>query len=584
MICNNCGAKNSNSRTKCFNCGASLEYNSDAVIQDSFTVESTSADVENNEPVRLKRTGLNSHSKRVSHYNSDDCEPDVYPARNKKSVDGAYNSDGYDDVEYENDVEEYDNDADNDVREYSEYDYTNDSVENVDDEFYDDDTGEQDNEIAQIAVDSEGGTEQYFENVGKKKNIGITVMIWILVLVFLVVAIFAGTLVYSYFLDKEIKSDPSANAYTQLNIPSPKIEKLTDESGTEYISAEFFGISGDRLYLGCSDSYHTFVSQSIVLKLYLKDLFSSEYEFMASTVNANLNAYYVRDGKKYAYNIPSFTMSVPEAEFELLTPKDTQTKAYRDKYDITLWAQPGSKILLNNNNITSYMDAAGNITYPVDVSESSNTTYQIEVSQPYHTPASRIFIISRDALKVNLTIATSNASVIHDNYIIISGSTEPDAVISSNLPIVGSVERNALYNTFTAKLDLSSCQYGTIEAMITAENSKGKSTKSHIFVYWPDETKVTSSAQKFDSAVASNPSAYKNKNYVIKSLKITKVLSANKYEGVCTLNGAEYTVVFDYKYKQTNLVVGSSYKVFAGCSGTMEDGKPMFNAWYIYNA
>ena len=361
------------------------------------------------------------------------------------------------------------------------------------------------------------------------------------------------------------------------------IKKLNDKNGVNYINAVFYGEPGDRLYLGCNDTYHTFIENTLELNLYLEDLFLPEYEFRESTVNANLNASYVRENKKYAYNISSFEMNVPPAEFELLSPSEQTVKAYRDKYEIKLWTTTDSKVFLNNNNITSYMDGTCNITFNIDVKEDSSTTYQIEIVQPYHTPKSEVFIISRDALKVDLSIATSSASVIHEKSIVISGSTEPNAEITSNLPIL-QLDKNDLYNTFTATLDLSGQTYGQLEAMITATNEKGSSTKSHVFWYWPAESAITSSASAFNSAIASDPATYRGRNILISSAKVVRNVSANKFEVVCTYNDIEYNLIIDYPYKQINITVDSSYRIFAAVDGTVIDGKPVFRAWYIYNA
>ena len=120
--------------------------------------------------------------------------------------------------------------------------------------------------------------------------------------------------------------------------------------------------------------------------------------------------------------------------------------------------------------------------------------------------------------------------------------------------------------------------------MITATNEKGSSTKSHVFWYWPAESAITSSASAFNSAIASDPATYRGRNILISSAKVVRNVSANKFEVVCTYNDIEYNLIIDYPYKQINITVDSSYRIFAAVDGTVIDGKPVFRAWYIYNA
>ena len=447
-----------------------------------------------------------------------------------------------------------------------------------------------DEEISEVALD-EDEKELVFQNAQgtrRKRSVGVTIVIWLLVLLFILIGITLGVLYYRLTHPQEQPPiiNPNQGAVEKLNLQDPILKKALDPSGKEYIHAVFYGEPGDRIYLSCNNSYHTFTENSLEMNLYLEDLFDSEYEFLENVVNANPNAYHVRDGKKYPYNTPSFSIAVPESQLELLAPTKQSMKVYQDRYAIELWTSTDAKVTLNNNNITSYMDGSGIITYNVDVPEQTSTTYQLEVTQPYHTSRSEVFIISRDTLAVNLTIATSSASIIHEPYIEISGSTEAGAVISSSLPTLD-FSRNDVYNTYSMRVNLNGVAYGKVEVVITADAGDGRvSSRSHTFWYWPDEVKTTTSAYKFDSAVATNPSAYRNQNFKLSKARVTKILSANKFETAVTYNNVEYTMIVTNENRLVNgsVSVGSTYNIFAQCTGSREDGVPVFRAWYVYSA
>ena len=592
MICKNCGAKNNDSRIKCFHCNSVLNTNNSYIYEDSSSLKDFPDDI----------------SAELNGYNAEDEHKSIYSEsegffveslNNEDASDEMYQGDAYGETydEYEDEIYPEENDSyeveadEYEDGDYEDENYNSEAIEDDEYEDYDEDSEPDDDSedapesksISELSVDDE--VEQHFKVYKKKKTSGLTVAIWILCLVFIIVAIFVGTFIYSYLNPEDTTYIPPVdNTVASLGITQPTIQKLTDEKGVEYVHVTFSGQVGDRVNLKCNNSYHTFISETLEIDLYLEDLFDIEYEFRESTVNANLNAYYVRDNKSYSYAASSFTMSVPEAELELLNPTQQTVKAYRDKFTLKLWTATDSVIYLNNNNISSALNGLGNLSYDITVEENSSTTYQLMVTQPYHTPKSAVFILTRDPLPVSLTIATSNASVISDNKITISGSTEEGAKITANLPTIGEIEKNELYNTFTAVLDLSGCKYGEIEVIITAESEKGFSSKSHVFLYWPDETKITKSSGKFTSTVATNPSKYKGSNFVLNSATVVKNVSANSFEAKVSLNGIDYPVIIENEFGSTTISVNSKYKIFAECTGTLKDGKPVFRAWYIYTA
>ncbi len=600
MICKKCGAKNNDKRIKCFHCGYVFEkgVESDSLFTDypNDIIEKKpagqKADFGAQDDV-LKRNNHNSYDNEIVIENEfeDEIQPydldlDVFPTKKHSFVKESKQPEQISSLDEDYDYDEFNNADTYEDEQY--YDDTNEDELNEYDDYYDNSISSKKksrkvpDDILELSVDAD--TEQHFKVANRKRNLGYNALIWVLVLAFIIVSIFVGTLIFTLISSDDTPVAPDSNSSTEIGIAPPSIQHLTDENGVEYIHAVFTGRIGDRIHLKCNNTYHTFIEETLELKLYLEDLFDSGYEFKTSTVNANMNAYYIRDNKSYSCNAPSFTISVPEAEMELISPLEQNIKVYRDKYTIKLWTTTDSTVSLNNSNITSSMDGLGNISYDVDVEANSSTTYLLVVSQPYHTPKSQIFILTRDALPVNLTIATSNAAVIHENKITISGSTEEGATISSNLPTIGEIEKNELYNTFTATIDLSGCKYGQIEVKISAENEKGVSTKSHIFWYWPEENSVTTTAAKFNSAVASKPESYRGKTFLLNSVTVKKNISANKFEATCSLNGIDYPLIITNEFSSTNVLVNSKYKIFAECVGVLEDGKPLFRAWYIYTA
>jgi hypothetical protein len=569
MICNRCGAKNSDSRVRCFHCGTllSVPENAEKPVTAKATIK-TEATPKKNESNTFEVENI--------YTNDDEFLDDEYT--DDEIIDTTEETD----EEYvdNNDTYEDDDTATDDNERYNEVEYDD---EYQDDEIaeYDDDADDEEVDIAELAVDET--TEQHFRLAYKKKSHGFTIAIWILILVFIIIGIFVGTLLYQYATDDDgVQVTPKPDSISELNLSPPVVTKHKDANNVEYVHAVFTGTPGDRLHLKCNNTYHTFVSDKLEIDLYLEDLFDREYEFLSSVITANMNAYYVRNGKEYACNASPFQMTVPEADL-ILENTEQEIKVYSDKYKLEFWTATDAKVELNYKNITSYMNSMGNFKYEISVDPDSATTYSLVVKQPYRIQKSAVVIIKRDPLEIPLTIASNNAESHSEKTLTLNINTNENATITASLPILSTVP-NLLRNSYEITLDLSACEYGETEILITASTAEGTSTKAFTFLYWPNEDTVTTSSNKFTTAVATNPTKYSGINYVIPSVTVTKNSGVNKFEGTCVINSVTYSVIIDSTDISKNIIIGSKYKIFAQCTGTVQNGLPVLRAWFIYNA
>ncbi len=516
MICKVCGAKNADTREKCFNCGSALSVSFRPASPENNVKTEKSFPTENTVKV-YKPTASNSADGQTSKYA------------------------------------------------FSSLDKNNTKNENLIDEIYIDDQK----------------SELYFS--GKKKNktkFGFNIAIWLLSVIFVVVAIFVGVSVRNLILNEKSSDALPNSELEKINVQPPVITKQTQSDGTEYLHCIFYGSIGDRVYLSCNDSYHTFVEESTEFDLYLEDLFPSTQIFTESTANTSLNASIVRGNKKYACGTQLFSISVPKAQYKIISPSMSSGKSYADSYSIRLWALPDSIITLNGNNITSEMDGTGYIEHEVETNLNSSTTYNIQVTQPYHTPITDSFIISRDSSPVKLTVSTNSAKIVSDKTVTVKGSTEQGVTITSDMPIE-SLKQNSLYNTYELTLDLSSVSYGFVETKIYATNEKGTTTNSYSFWYWPSEESITTSSRALNESVVTNLDKYINANILISNATVEKILDANKYLISASVAGTKYEMIVKCDYNRRNVKIGSTYKMYVSYDGVKENGAPTFSAWYI---
>ncbi len=402
-----------------------------------------------------------------------------------------------------------------------------------------------------------------------------SIAIWILAVLFAILLAVTGILVYNgYFKEQGLANGATA---ADLGVKAPTLEVLTDQSGEQYVNATFFGTVGDRIYFSCDESYATFVTDTIEKAFYLKDVYPESASFTQSTAAIELGAAYVKESKHYPYNLAPAYVSVLPAEMEVASPTEKNVKSNDDYYTIKMWAQPQSTVKINGVDVSQKIDTLGNLRHDIETKANAITTCYIEVLHPYRTSSKQSFIISRDVVEIDFNITKVS---IQGDICTITATGAPNAKITSDLTLI-SATHNDLYNNYTIKLDLSSCPYGEVDFVLTAQTSDGKTSRASSVIYWPSEASATQSANKLSASAATSPK--KGTQYVIANATVTRALGFNTFEVSTKIDGKTYYLAIKYENNITPVEIGGKYKFFVAGTGTSHSsGIPTLKAWYIY--
>lgn len=438
---------------------------------------------------------------------------------------------------------------------------------------------EEDAQEANIpSIDIEDAPE-YLTERRRKSNSIFTIIIWVLLLGLLT----AGG-IFGYQWIKGLV-DPSELNFLQPQattpvIKTPKISVQTDETGEQYIYAEFYGAPGDSIYISATDHYYEFTEDTLTLFLYKEDLFEAARVFEKSTETVYLSPSYVTGDKKYPITVSPLTLDIPQAALTVISPEQDTQEVFQDSYNIKLKVTPESKVVINGLNLSDRVDRFGQLIYAVNISPDTVNPFEISVTAPYAIAQTRTVTISRSALPVVLSLDKGNPSKVTSDTVTITGSTEAGAVISSNLPIV-SQEFNALYNSFTVILQLDA--YGSYPVEIIATHpAKGVSKLVTNVLYWPDEDTYTRKARVYESMLSQNPSAYKGIIFLFKEVTVQEVLGDNPTLFTVNMGTEEAPEILLFEYLGTKTIEeGDIIKIFADVEGP-EDGMAKLNARFIY--
>ena len=416
---------------------------------------------------------------------------------------------------------------------------------------------DENNGIQSIEVTDPDENVEFTKKINKKK------FLWLLLIIPLIIAFIIGYIIFDYLNPRE--NTPN-NTIAILKIKEPEISRETDENGKEYINAVFYGKAGDVLKLKCNDTSYDFSTDKIEVKLYLSDLFDSDYVFDSNSVTVDLEAYYFRD-KDYLCETPSIELSVLSIETDLT--QDSVKLDFSDKYDLSFWVEKDAKVTLNGEDLT--VNHLGIITKEITPTDDI-TNFELKISKPYQKAFVKTITFEKAKAPINLTLSSAIEKVHSSASVTITYVTDKNASVYSNLPVIALSPSATTPDAFDVTLDISACPYGTVEAAITAKVGEESIRKSIKFNYWPNEDEILATAQTFDENLLSSP-VY-DKDYIFDSIVFTETDGMYKVKG--KVNDVE--LIFDIKDYIGPLDFDTTYTAVAKMVN--ENNSPIFKLWY----
>ena len=276
----------------------------------------------------------------------------------------------------------------------------------------------------------------------------------------------------------------------------------------------------------------------------------------------------------------SYTITVSPAPITLIDPAVNQMETAATSYDLRFRVTPGSKVLVDGNDISDLGNDKGEFTRTVDLSKGQTVEVTIQVETESYRPSTMVVTFLRPSMDVELEF-TPNANWSTDKETLtVTGTVDPSTELKANLPLDGEIKVNQKNGKFTmdVKLEL----YGEQELVLTATGKDGKSsTISHIVTRVPDLDTYTRAAWKMDyERLHAAPNSQKGQIYLCEGT-VKDLQTATK--------GVTFTLDLgnDQLLKMTYTGVhvpteGKEYRIYADVLG-QQDGLPLLGARFIYS-
>ncbi|MGI6706983.1 MAG: hypothetical protein ACOX6S_12365 [Clostridia bacterium] len=332
--------------------------------------------------------------------------------------------------------------------------------------------------------------------------------------------------------------------------------------------------TGQKYYLDKTG----FVDVMIEDSFWLKD---SE-EIISDVIQVEIKAIVYKDGKQVTeLTVPPFEVEVPLSPFSLVHPDSFHIKTTENQCLLKLQVIPGSRVFIGENEYTDLIDTEGYIELNIPIESSGIHKTPILVESKNHRANKKELIIERPPMEISLSIDLTLPKKTENSSILVTGTTEPDAVLTTNIETIGGikVDPNTGAFKFTAKLE----RYGINTITITAsKENKADSQLSYRIERVPNLSEYTRKAWKMDyQALLGNPGPLQGKIFLCegKVVKITK-------QGERTLflfdvgTEAENIIAMEYG-GDMKLTEGETYRIFGDLDGTYES-YPRIIARFLY--
>lgn len=290
------------------------------------------------------------------------------------------------------------------------------------------------------------------------------------------------------------------------------------------------------------------------------------------------------EGKERLVTIQPYSIDVPMAPLKIVLPAEQSVTTNEDSMLIKIKVTPGSKrVLIGGSNVTDKVNAEGFVSTTMAINPSGVNTILIVVETAKHRRNNFELKINRPVMDVPILLEKPEDNSTSGNTIVISGSTQAGATITTDAPLSGKVtmEASGLFR-FTAKLK----RWGWNTISITATSQSGlTSTMVHKVNRVPQLASYTGKAWKaldnFDyittSAEALIGQVVKLEGMIVKKLE-SEV--SDYYLFNIGQPGQTKLLVVEYS-KEDGLKADQYYNIYADINGTL-DGYPILTARFVY--
>lgn len=284
----------------------------------------------------------------------------------------------------------------------------------------------------------------------------------------------------------------------------------------------------------------------------------------------------------------NYVIDIPLSPITLIAPEVNYIQVSTSIYNMQMQVLPGSRVIVNGENISDSVNEDGVVTYNPPVHAIGENIIRISVSAVYHRENNMIVTLYRPVQEVPLELLADTTLKTSKEEVVIHAATAPNAVITIESPyrdlVTTQIEENGNFS-FTAIL--SKVGYNTIRIRASLPERED-SVLEHNIYYLPTPEKYTVkawalSATDYKELLNNIVLRISDRQIYLCRGVIKQILSEKPQLAIMDTgtDGNEQLVLLQNE-SMTVWEVGKSYRVYADVSG-LYGNMPRFNGRYTYN-
>ncbi|MDR0928321.1 MAG: IBR domain-containing protein [Oscillospiraceae bacterium] len=310
----------------------------------------------------------------------------------------------------------------------------------------------------------------------------------------------------------------------------------------------------------------------------------------AETIEASLTMTMLYEGRETRLTPITYTVDIPLSPAEMITPDEegVTVQVHTSSYNIQMQVTPGSRVVVNNEDITDTVDEIGKVSYNAPVRPIGDNIISVTVRAPYCRERSITFTIFREKTAIPLDINTDTVTWTSskDESLVINGTSLIGASIDIESPTF-SVDTSKMDTTgeFSLEARLSN-GYNTIRIRASYPGRED-AILEHVVYYLPPASIYTAkawalSARDYSELLNNINQRMKAAQIYLCQGTITEIMSSNPQLAIMnTGTEASPQLVFLQNESSTTWEVGKVYRAYADVTGLYGE-MPRLTARYTY--
>ena|GEM_PF-1114410 len=250
---------------------------------------------------------------------------------------------------------------------------------------------------------------------------------WLMVIAILMTAgimIFGLFRLYYWSQDYRITRLYTRGEYT------PTVNAIMMDDGRLGHSIVFYGNNGDQVFLPEMQKSITICGNVARINIADADWFSGDVTDIESAIVHLTPILIDEHGMRTQLPEMSMEIAVPDSPIEVIAPAEDRETVITSHYELQVNVIPGSTVLLNNENISDFVQRDGVLTQNVNVYPIGDNVYTFQVQTPQHHETRRDVVIYRQKYDIEVEIDASMSMTSQTPAASVHGTIEQGATIA----------------------------------------------------------------------------------------------------------------------------------------------------------